>query len=310
MIFIVNILLKCTWNTFLGEKLKYKLKKLNYKYKKVSWSIKVYTTKEMALKKNWQKLVFLSWFSFKNKVIANDISAFADPFIMGYEDKLYLFWEAIVNNKGEIWGAQLIDNQLTSIQSVLDEPFHLSFPNVFEFEGGFYMIPESSQDHTVRVYKSADFPFKWEFYKILYQGGQFVDTNFLKLEEIYYWFTFDLDTKLTRLFYSHSLFSDWIEHPQSLFPSNRNAGNFFFEEEAIIRPVQISKNQYGEGVKLMKIIMLNQEKFEEEDYIVPFLSSKNGFSLNGTHHISVVNFKNKSFVAVDGKNNNFYKVIN
>lgn len=302
--------MKFTWNRAIGEKLKYKLKKLNLDYKKVSWSVMVYTASEDVFKRNWQKLTFLSWFSFKKEVTAKSISGFADPFLIEHSNKLYLFCEAIVNKKGEIWSAQVVDNKLTTIQKALIEPFHMSFPNVFQFEEHFYMIPESSEDNTVRLYKSTEFPSQWELHKILHRGARFVDTNFLNLEGIYYWFTFDLDSNLSRLFYSHSLFSDWIEHNQSPFVSNRNAGNFLFEDEKILRPVQISKNHYGEAVKLMKIVTLNQHKFEEEDYIVPFLSSQKGFSLNGTHHISVVKFKNKSFVAVDGKNNNFYKVIN
>ena len=308
MIFILNTVLKFTWNREIGQRLKYKLKKLNFDYKKVSWPIMVYTTSENILKKHWQKMTFLSWFTLKTTIDKN-VLGFADPFLIEHSNKLYLFCEAIVNQKGEIWAAQVIDDKLIAIQEALIEPFHLSFPNVFEFEGGFYMIPESSADGTVRLYKSAEFPSKWELHKMLYRGGRFVDTNFLHIDGILYWFTFDLDSNLSRLFYSDSLFSDWIEHPQSPFSSNRNAGDFLFEEENILRPVQVSKNHYGEGVKLMKIVTLNQDKFEEVDYIVPFLSSLKGFNANGTHHISKTKFNNKFFVAVDGKNNNFYSIV-
>ena len=310
MISLLNIVLKITWNSTFGAKLKSKLKKLNHYYKKVSWSIMVYTTSEDILKKKWKKLTFLSWFSFKNKLTTNTISGFADPFLIEYSNDLYLFFEAIVNQKGEIWSAKIYKNKLVNFQKVLTESFHISFPNVFKFEAHFYLIPESSQDNTVRLYKSVTFPTEWELYKILYKGSRFVDTNFINLEGIYYWFTFDLDSNQSRLFYSDSLFSEWIEHKQSPFESNRNAGNFIFEDNQILRPVQISKKCYGEAVKLMKIIQLNKQKFLEEDYIVPFLSSKRGYNLDATHHISIVKSKNITFVAVDGKNNNFYKVIN
>lgn len=309
MILILNILLKFTWNKEIGEKLKCQLKKLSFAYKKVSWSIMVYTASEDVFKKNWKKQIFLSWFSVEKEASTKNISGFADPFLITHSDKLYLFCEAIVNQKGEIWCAQVVNTKLTAIQEAVIEPFHLSFPNVFQFEGDFYMIPESSADSSVRVYKETEFPSQWELHKILHQGSRFVDTNFLHVEGVFYWFTFDLDSNLSRLFYSDTLFSDWIEHNQSPFPSNRNAGNFIFEEGLMLRPVQISKNHYGEGVKLMKIVTLNQDKFEEEDYIVPFLSSQKGFSANGTHHISKVRFNNKSFVAVDGKNNNFYSIV-
>jgi calcineurin-like phosphoesterase len=92
--------------------------------------------------------------------------------------------------------------------------------------------------------------------------------------------------------------------------SNRNAGNFIFEQNEFLRPVQIAKNHYGQGVKLMKIIVLNKEVFQEEECINPFLSSKKGYNLDGTHHISLIKFDNKTIIATDGKNNNFYSVVN
>ena len=47
-------------------------------------------------------------------------------------------------------------------QVVLDEPFHLSYPYVFEFEGEHYMVPESHQDRSLRLYRAVDFPTRWE----------------------------------------------------------------------------------------------------------------------------------------------------
>ncbi|WP_394758876.1 hypothetical protein [Flavobacterium sp.] len=310
MIAILNLLLKYTWKSTLGIKLKYKLKKFNYQFKKVSWSVMIYKTTDNFQDKNWKRSIAFNWFSLKNKSFYKEVSGFADPFLIDNNDKLFLFYEAIVNSKGEIWSAEIVNNKLKSIQKVISESFHLSYPNVFEYQEHCYMIPESSEDKTVRLYKALVFPSKWEVCKILYKDSRLVDTNFLKLENVYYWFTFDLDLNLTRLFYSYSIFSEWIEHKQSPLISNRNAGNFIFEGDQIFRPVQISKKHYGEGVKLMKIVELNEQKFLEEDYIVPFLSSESGYNLDGTHHISVVKSKKETIIAVDGKNNNFYQIIN
>tara|TARA_R110000850_G_scaffold80947_2_gene174031 strand:- start:22522 stop:23451 length:930 start_codon:yes stop_codon:yes gene_type:complete len=309
MAILLNFLLKITWKINLGTRLKYRLKRSSYQFKKVSWSIGLYTTTEDFQFKKWKKSLNFYWFSIKTKHPYTHVSGFADPFLVAQKGKLFLFYEAIVNKKGEIWSAEIIGNKLKEVQSAIIEPFHLSYPNVFEDNGDFYMIPESSEDKTVRLYKSLEFPLKWELKKVLHSGSRFVDTNFLKIENIYYWFTFDLDLNLTRLFYSDTISSEWIEHKGSPIVSNRNAGNFIFSNNEIFRPVQISKRHYGEGVNLLKIVELNKEKYEENQYIVPFLSSEKGFNLDGTHHISTVQFKGKTIIAVDGKNNNFYNVI-
>lgn len=39
---------------------------------------------------------------------------------------------------------------------VLKEPFHLSYPWVFEEAGKVYMIPETGQDGSVRLYEATD----------------------------------------------------------------------------------------------------------------------------------------------------------
>lgn len=309
MVFIINLLLKATWKYSLGTKLKYRFKKLDYQFKKVSWSIRIYKTSEDFQAKKWQNILTFYWFSKRNKYAYKNIFGFADPFLIFQNDKLFLFYEAIVNNKGEIWSAEIVNNKITNVQKIINETFHLSYPNVFNYKENFYMIPESNEDNTIRLYKCLEFPSKWEYSKTLYQGSRLVDTNFLELENTYYWFTFDLDLGLTRLFYSESFFSEWVEHKQSPMISNRNAGNFIFIENKILRPVQVSAKHYGEGLDLYEIIKLNKETYVEKKYIISFLSSNKGFNLDGTHHISVVKFKGKLIIAVDGKNNNFRKVV-
>ena len=48
---------------------------------------------------------------------------------------------------------------------VLEEDFHLSFPFVFKDGDDIYMVPESSKNSDIRLYKSVDFPLKWKFEK-------------------------------------------------------------------------------------------------------------------------------------------------
>ena len=51
--------------------------------------------------------------------------------------------------------------------TAIDEPFHLSFPYVFEYRKKLYLIPDSSSNKDIRIYKCKKFPLKWKLHKIL-----------------------------------------------------------------------------------------------------------------------------------------------
>jgi len=67
-------------------------------------------------------------------------------------------------NQGNI-GYATSDNGLdwTYQQIVLDEPYHLSYPYVFEWQGDYYMVPESYQVNSILLYRAVNFPTDWEF---------------------------------------------------------------------------------------------------------------------------------------------------
>ena len=305
----LHILLKATWNRTLGKRLKYRLQKMNYTYKKVGWSIKVFFSEEDFHKKEtWQLRDSATWFSLKDQSIST-LKGLADPFLIVKDEKVHLFFEAIVDKKGEIWSAEFFKNRIVNPKPVLVEDFHLSFPNVFKYDDSFYMLPESNEDSSVRLYKAAQFPNSWELVKTLHAGNRFVDTIFLQQNDIFYWFTYDIDMEKSRLFYSDSLTSEWNEHPVSPFNSNRNGGSFIFFDDKIVRPVQISEEGYGEGLRLSKIENINLQVLEESDFINPFLTKSLPFDLDGTHHISIVDYLGDKLIATDGKNNNFYSIL-
>ena len=72
----------------------------------------------------------------------------------------HLFFEVMnqQTRKGEI-GLASSDNtvQWTYQGIVLSEPFHLSYPYIFKWMGDYYMVPESFQAHSIRLYKAVGF---------------------------------------------------------------------------------------------------------------------------------------------------------
>lgn len=305
---LVNLILKLSWSVPFGRSIKYFLKhRTRLQLKRTGWTLHFFKTNESVIKKKWKKLNVFGWFSVKNG--QGFIDGLADPFLFLWKNEPYLFFETeITGEKGEIWASKIEGKALKNPQKVIDEPFHMSFPLVFQEQETVYMLPESSGDKTVRLYKTAGFPYQWKLEKILFSGKPLADINFIKKDGIYYWFCYDFDINQTRLYHSLGLQEAWIEHPQSPFESNRNAGNIFEQENQLFRPIQIEKENYGEGVELRKIETLTTTDFKEISNINPFLIKGKKYSLDGVHHFSFVEKdKSLSYIITDGLNNNFYK---
>lgn len=94
----------------------------------------------------------------------------ADPFLYVHEEVTYILFEGpspAEPEKGVIWRGKLSQLQhsqkesiheasnfkLDGCQVVLEEPFHLSFPFTFAYEGQRYLIPESSKARKTLLYK-------------------------------------------------------------------------------------------------------------------------------------------------------------
>lgn len=311
MKFIISLLIRITWFSNLGEKLKYRLKHKSFTFKKTGWSIQLYEYKNDVLNKKWKLKNIFGWFS-RNFTELKNVVGIADPFLINYNSDIYVFFEVETveskKNIGQIWTSRINNNKFEKPFKVLSENYHLSFPNVFNYDGSFYMIPESHQNKTVSLYRSDNFPENWQLVKDLKSNVEFVDTNFVELKGVFYWFTYDLNINMTRLFFSDSLFEEWVEHNSSPINLNRNAGAIFNDESGtLIRPVQISNNSYGEGVELLKISTLSKEDYKEEIVNPKFLYKSKGYNLDGVHHFSFL--ENEKIVITDGLNNNFYKLI-
>ena len=144
----------------------------------------------------------------------------ADPFLLRHAGRWHMFFE-VMNwkaNKGEIALATSDDGLRWQYeQIVLAEAFHLSYPHVLAAEDGTYMVPESFQDESVRLYRAKRFPYEWEFAGKLLSGGYYADSSPLWHDGSWWLFTeTGRGTNDTlRLFYADRLAGPWHEHPKS-----------------------------------------------------------------------------------------------
>jgi len=142
----------------------------------------------------------------------------ADPFLLTLGDTWYLFFEALNNSTGQgDIGYATSDNGLdwTYQQIVLDEPYHLSYPYVFEWLGDYYMVPESYQVSSILLYRAVNFPTDWEFVAPLVSGLPYVDPSPFYYNDVWWMFAGSGLHDTLHLFYADELAGPWVEHLSS-----------------------------------------------------------------------------------------------
>ena len=206
----------------------------------------------------------------------------ADPFIVEHEDRMIVFFEEYLYNssRGRINLVELFkDGTRSSPRVIIEEPFHLSFPNVFNYNGKYYLVPESSEANCIRLYESIGFPYEWKYCGNLIDGIDAVDTVFVEENGTWFMLTSEPgggggDNRGTvSIYYSDSPVSlgGWHAHPLNPVVNNykngRNGGAIIHYANQRIRPAQNSPRFYGESVALMAIDIINTNGYKESPYM-------------------------------------------
>ncbi|HEY0379752.1 MAG TPA: hypothetical protein VGC87_22725 [Pyrinomonadaceae bacterium] len=220
----------------------------------------------------------------------------ADPFMTRLNGTWYMFFEVMNQRtqRGEIGLAQSGDGLAWSYrQIVLAEPFHLSYPYVFEWAGEHYMIPETLGANAVRLYRATAFPTEWAYLGALFEGA-FADPSICYFED--HWWLFACSTPYRhdtlRLFRSGSLTGSWTEHPASPIVeedklSARPGGRVLVAGHRVTRFSQVCFPSYGSQVRAFEIRELAGASYSEREHPQsPILKgSGSGWNAVGMHHV-------------------------
>jgi hypothetical protein len=237
----------------------------------------------------------------------------ADPFLIQEKETFYLFFEVLGVDRGVIGLATSADgHQWRYERIVLEEPFHLSYPNVFKWKGDYYLVPESAADKSVRLYKATHFPDEWQFVKPIIADRTLVDSTVLIHQGLLWLFCSSPDNQNLYLFYADQPEGPWREHPGSpVVKGNardaRPAGNILDTGERLIRFSQDSRaigEKYGKAVRGFEIMTLTREEYRERPVDSnPILeASEKGWNSEGMHQLSPVPVSRGRWItAVDGK---------
>ncbi len=231
----------------------------------------------------------------------------ADPFMIPHDGKWYMFVEVLDAsvNRGVISLAVSEDGlDWEYKQEVLREPFHLSYPHVFEHEGAHYMIVESYQDNSVRLYRADPFPDGWRFKKRILEG-EHVDNSIFRHGDRWWMMTGIRANNRLRLYHAPEKTGPWEEHPESPLVENdphtaRPGGRVIPYEGELIRYPQDCYPRYGNAVHAFIIEKLTEEEYEERAWEHnPILDgSGEGWNSLGMHHIDPYELEDGSWLAV------------
>lgn len=218
-------------------------------------------------------------------------------------------------NQGDIGFAESTDGKHWEYQKVIiDEPFHLSYPYVFEWEDNYYLIPESNKDLSVRLYKAVSFPDKWEYIGNLMTGYRYVDPSIFHHNDKWWLFVTTPESDVLNLYFSNTLLGDWKPHPSNpivKFDKNiaRPGGRVFIYDGRIFRLTQDDYPRYGIQVFAFEITELTEESYSEkivsENPIVAMTGE--GWNAAGMHHVDLVQIEN-GWIAVDEERNKKDKI--
>jgi len=217
----------------------------------------------------------LQWAAFRPLIPPRD-RYWADPFILQKGERYYVFVEEkhYALGRGHI-ACLILDGEGNLLEHgvVLERPYHLSYPFLFEHEQALYMLPESAAQRTLDVYRCTHFPDEWQLVKTLMSDVYAVDATLLERDRRW-WLFVNLKqpggSSLDALYLFHAdqpLAERWIPHPRNPIVhdirSARPAGRIFISRAGLVRPSQDSSRRYGYALRFNRITKLTTTEYQE-----------------------------------------------
>ena len=201
---------------------------------------------------------------------------YADPFPFVHQGRLYVFVEDLDHrtNKGVISVVPFGDTGPSGpARIVLEEPWHLSYPFVFWRDGQIWMIPESSANATVSLYRAERFPDRWVKETDLLSGITASDTTLVEHGGRLWMFATTHDgagsfSDTLSIFHSAHLRGPWKPHEANPILVDqscaRPAGAFVRRHGRLWRPVQDCRAGYGTGIGLAEVVRLDLDGYAQK----------------------------------------------
>lgn len=198
----------------------------------------------------------------------------ADPFGYWRGGMLYVFVETFDYRHpvGTI-DVLVFDGEYRFVEqrAVLREPWHLSYPVVFDAEGETWLMPEANQSGRLTLYRSLTFPDRWEPALAITVDPAPVDATPL-WHDGRWWLFYSSNAhgqdgmRALNIAFAERLAGPWTPHPRNPvridLASARPGGTPIVLDGRILLPVQDCARTYGGAITLLAIDTLDETRFE------------------------------------------------
>jgi hypothetical protein len=212
------------------------------------------------------------------KVLPPEGRFWADPYVLRRNDGHYVFFEdaSVASGLGRLSVIRVeSDGRCSPPSVVLERPYHLSYPFLFEWRDELFLVPESAENRTVELYRCRRFPDDWELAHNLMENVDAYDATLVEHEGRWWMFACVKahpgagPSDELCLFHAESPVSRrWHPHPLNPVISDvryaRPAGRLFRANGELYRPSQNSSYRYGYALNLNRIVELTPTAFREE----------------------------------------------
>jgi hypothetical protein len=223
----------------------------------------------------------------------------ADPFPLQVGGKTYILFEELLfaQPRGYIRALELgRDGPVGDPITILNKPYHLSYPFTFEHGGTTYLLPESCLEGRLDLYRATRAPFEWTFHQTLLDNVRLIDPTLAHIGDRWWLFACSYLPELREwndlvVYFANSPFGPWTPHPRNPVVSDvrwaRPAGALYSVDGVWYRAAQDCSRTYGGALTLRQIVRLSETEYEEVSYqrIEPGQSSE----FDGVHTINRLN---------------------
>lgn len=162
------------------------------------------------------------------------------------------------------------DGGLSRGKAAIDEAVHMSYPYTFEHSGALYCIPECGSRREVALYRWDSGTATWMRDTVLLNDIAAVDATVLEVDGRW-WLLHSSDGGVgpwsLYIWTAESLRGPWSPHPgnpvKTDVRSSRPAGQPFWHEGKLYRPVQDGSRSYGGAMAINWIKRLSLTDFQE-----------------------------------------------
>ena len=201
----------------------------------------------------------------------------ADPFAIADGDRHFVFFEELRDRdrRGRIVAIEVDEQGAVSHAPVpvLERPYHLSYPFLFRWRGGLYMLPETSENGTVELYRCEELPSRWRLERVLLTNVRAYDATLWQQGDRWWMFVsiapHGTDGNDELHLYSSSVtpHGPWTPHPKNPVIVDtrraRSAGPLFVVDGTLYRPSQDCSVAYGHSISINRVDTLDEHEYCE-----------------------------------------------